>query len=130
MKDGLELLYKLQQHEDIEAETRLRIAEIPKTIESLEEDRDGKADIVQKSKEKLEENLKNREKFEKEILLVGGGGQPQLSLMLNGMCGPTKEIFPIIAPRLLEDVLPVPADQRIEAGNHLQRRSVILVSAW
>lgn len=70
MKDGLELLYKLQQFDDRVNETNVRISEIPETIESLEKDRDSKADIVSKSKEKLEDNLKAREKFEKDILLI------------------------------------------------------------
>ncbi len=70
MKDGLELLYKLQQFDDRVTETDIRISEIPETIESLEKDRDSKADIVSKSKAKLEENLKARDKFEKDILLL------------------------------------------------------------
>jgi len=70
LKDGLELLYKLQQFDDRQTETDIRISEIPKTIESLEKDRDSKADIVSKSKEKFEDNLKAREKFEKDILLL------------------------------------------------------------
>ena len=70
MKDGLELLYKLQQFDDRVTDTNIRITEIPETIESLEKDRDSKADIVSKSKEKLEDNLKAREKLEKDILLI------------------------------------------------------------
>lgn len=70
MKDGLELLYKLQQFDDRVNETNIRISEIPETIELLEKDRDSKAEIVSKSKEKLEDNLKAREKFEKDILFI------------------------------------------------------------
>ena len=70
MKDGLELLYKLQQFDDRLTETNIRITEIPETIRSLEVDRDGKADIVSKSKEKLELNLKGRQKFENDIILI------------------------------------------------------------
>ncbi len=70
MKDGLELLFKLQQFDDNVNETNIRISEIPKTIKMLEIDRDNKADIVNKSKEKLDENLKVRRKLESEILLV------------------------------------------------------------
>jgi len=70
LKDGLELLYKLQQFDDRVTETDIRISEIPKTIDLLEKDRDSKADIVSKSKNKLEDNLKAREKFEKDILLL------------------------------------------------------------
>ncbi len=70
MKDGLELLYKLQQFDDKVTETNTRIAEIPETIESLEQDRDSKKDIVNKSKKKMDDNLKVRENLEREILLI------------------------------------------------------------
>ena len=70
MKDGLELLYKLQQFDDRVTGTNIRITEIPETINALELDRDSKADIVSKSKEKLEENLKNRQKLENNIILI------------------------------------------------------------
>ncbi len=70
MKDGLELLYKLQQFDDKVTETKIRISEIPETIKSLEFDRDSKADIVSKSKEKLDLNLKGRQKLENEILHI------------------------------------------------------------
>ncbi len=70
MKDGLELLYKLQRFDDRVTETNLRIKEIPETIKSLEIDRDSKADIVSKSKEKLEGNLKGRQKLENDIILI------------------------------------------------------------
>ncbi len=70
MKDGLELLYKLQQFDNKENEINIRIAEIPETIASLESDRDSKEEIVNKSKEKLNDSIKMREKFEKDILLI------------------------------------------------------------
>lgn len=70
MKDGLELLYKLQQFDDRVTETNIRINEIPVTIETLEKDRDSKADIVNKSKQKLNDNLKTRKKFESDIALI------------------------------------------------------------
>jgi len=70
LKDGLELLYKLQQFDDKVTETNTRIAEIPETIESLEQDRDSKKDIVNKSKKKMDDNLKVRENLEREILLI------------------------------------------------------------
>ena len=70
MKDGLELLYKLQQFDDRVTETNVRISEIPVTIETLEKDRDSKADIVKKSKQKLDDNLKIRKKFESDIALI------------------------------------------------------------
>lgn len=70
MKDGLELLYELQQHEDNTADIKIRIDEIPKTIEDLESERNGKAKIVNDSRLKLDESVKKREKLEKEILLI------------------------------------------------------------
>lgn len=70
MKDGLEILYKLQQNDDRINETQVRIREIPQNIKALETDRDSKADIVNKSKEKLDENLKGRQKLEGEIQLI------------------------------------------------------------
>lgn len=70
MKDGLELLYKLQQYEDNTVEIKIRINEIPRTIGGLESERNGKALIVSNSKSKLDENVKKREKLEKEILLI------------------------------------------------------------
>jgi len=70
LKDGLELLFKLQQFDDNVNETKSRISEIPKLVNTLEIDRDNKADIVNKSKEKLNDSLKARQKLENEILLV------------------------------------------------------------
>jgi predicted nucleic acid-binding Zn-ribbon protein len=70
LKDGLEILYKLQQNDDRINETEIRIREIPENIKTLEADRDSKADIVNKSKDKLEENLKGRQKLEGEIQLI------------------------------------------------------------
>ena len=70
MKDGLELLYELQQHEDNTSEIKIRIDEIPKTIDDLESERNGKAQIVNDSKSKLDESVKKREKLEKDILLI------------------------------------------------------------
>jgi len=70
LKDGLELLYELQQHEDNTSEIKIRIDEIPKTIDDLESERNGKAQIVNDSKSKLDESVKKREKLEKDILLI------------------------------------------------------------
>lgn len=46
------------------------IAAIPKEIKELEEERDGKATIVENTKEKLDKNARERETLEKEIALV------------------------------------------------------------
>ncbi|MCP4215259.1 MAG: hypothetical protein GY765_11410 [bacterium] len=70
MKQGLEVLYRLQQFDDKVIEIENLIKEIPLEIKKLEDERDGKATIIKNSKIKLEENVKKREKLEKELLLV------------------------------------------------------------
>ena len=70
MKEGLEILYTLQQHDDQISEIQNLIKEIPREIANLEKERDGKATIIENTKAKLNENIKQREKQEKEILLV------------------------------------------------------------
>ncbi len=70
MKEGLELLYALQQQDDQLVDIQTLIKEIPADIEKLEEERDGKASMIEKAKVKLNDNVKSREKLEKEILLV------------------------------------------------------------
>ncbi len=70
MKEGLEILYSLQQHDDQLRETENLIKEIPGEIKQVEEERDGKNSIIENSKLKLSENVKKREKLEKEILLI------------------------------------------------------------
>lgn len=68
MKEGLELLYTLQQQDDIIARIENILKEIPIEIKKLEKERDGKASIVQKTRAKLEQNRKQREELEKQIL--------------------------------------------------------------
>lgn len=70
MKEGLELLFTLQQQDDKIIEIQNLIKEIPAEIKKLEDERDGKASIIEKTKEKLSINIKEREKLEKEILLI------------------------------------------------------------
>lgn len=70
MKEGLEILYSLQQHDDQLKETENLIKEIPGEIKKVEEERDGKNTIIENSRVKLNENVKKREKLEKDILLV------------------------------------------------------------
>lgn len=68
MKEGLELLYALQQHDDQIIELQGLIKEIPASIKKMEDERDGKASIIESTKAKLNANIKDREKLEKEIL--------------------------------------------------------------
>lgn len=70
MKDGLDILYELQQKDDQIKEIENLIKEIPRDIKKLEEERDGKVSIIEAAKNKLQDNVKDREKLEKEILAV------------------------------------------------------------
>lgn len=70
MKEGLETLYTLQQKDDQVIEIQNLIKEIPVEVKKLEEERDGKATILENTKAKLNENIKRREELEKEILLI------------------------------------------------------------
>lgn len=70
MKKDLELLYSLQFQDDQLKEIEDLIKEIPLRIKSLEDERDSKIYMIETTKKKLDENRKNREKLEKEILLI------------------------------------------------------------
>jgi len=70
LKEGLEILYQLQKKDNQIKEIETTIQEIPNEISNLENERDGKVTIIEKSKQKLQENVKSREKLEKDILLV------------------------------------------------------------
>ena len=69
MKEGLEKLHALQQVDDRIKEVETSLKQIPGAIQELEEERNGKADIIENARKKLNENIKAREKLEKEILL-------------------------------------------------------------
>ncbi|MCP5105559.1 MAG: hypothetical protein GY950_19390 [bacterium] len=70
MKEGLEILYTLQQHDDTVRDIESLIKGIPGEIKKLEDERDGKATMIENTKAKLNGNIKQREKLEKEILLI------------------------------------------------------------
>ena len=70
MKDGLELLHDLQIKDDLLKEIDRIIKEIPERIKEIEQERDGKKIIIENSKKKLEINLKERKKFEGDILQI------------------------------------------------------------
>ena len=70
MKEGLEQLYELQQLDDTIRDVEMSLKQIPETIGNLEQERDGKANIIEETKKKLSENVKAREKLEKEIFAV------------------------------------------------------------
>jgi predicted nucleic acid-binding Zn-ribbon protein len=70
LKEGLEKLHALQLLDDRIKEVEISLKQIPETIQELELERDGKASIIENTRNKLNENIKEREKLEKEILLV------------------------------------------------------------
>jgi predicted nucleic acid-binding Zn-ribbon protein len=70
LKEGLEQLHALQLLDNKIRELELSSREIPAAIKELEDERDGKVSIIESTKEKLNKNVKEREKLEKEILLV------------------------------------------------------------
>ena len=70
MKEGLEKLHALQLLDDRIKEVEISLKQIPETIQELELERDGKASIIENTRNKLNENIKEREKLEKEIMLV------------------------------------------------------------
>ena len=67
MKQGLEILFSLQQNDDRIRELELTIIDIPAAIKKLEDERDGKVTIIENTKGKLNDNVKAREKLEREI---------------------------------------------------------------
>jgi uncharacterized protein len=69
LKEGLEKLYALQLLDDKIKELEISLKSIPENIKKLEDERDGKISIIENTKIKLKENVKEREKFEKEIFL-------------------------------------------------------------
>jgi len=69
LKEGLDCLYDMQLLDDRIAEIESAIKEIPNTIKKVEEERDGKASIIEKAKTKLQDNIKERENLEKSILV-------------------------------------------------------------
>jgi predicted nucleic acid-binding Zn-ribbon protein len=70
LKKGLETLYALQQNDDNIKELENTIREIPTSVKKIESERDGKVSIIESAKTKLNENIKEREKLEKEISLI------------------------------------------------------------
>lgn len=70
MKQGIESLYSLQKSDDGIKSLDDLMQEIPKKIQELELERDGKKAIVETAEGKLRENAKEREKLEKDILVV------------------------------------------------------------
>ncbi len=70
MKEGIEILYTLQQHDDKACDIKAIINDIPKKIKALEDERDQKADMLSQIKSTIEDNKMQRTRFEKDILQI------------------------------------------------------------
>ena len=67
MKEGLNILYALQQKDDQLKEIEIIIKEIPLQIKELEDERDASSEMIEKAKKKLQSNIEDRKKLEMEI---------------------------------------------------------------
>ncbi len=70
MKEGLDILYALQQKDDQLKEIEAIIREIPLKIKELEDERDSRSDMIEKAKKKLNHNSEERKKLEREIAAI------------------------------------------------------------
>ena len=70
MKEGIDILYRLQQKDDRARELDQEISSIPAQIKILEDDRDSRTQMIAESKSKLEANRKERDALEKSILQI------------------------------------------------------------
>jgi len=67
LKEGLDILYTLQQKDDQLKEIEIIIKEIPLQIKELEDERDARSEMIEKAKKKLQNNIEDRKKLEREI---------------------------------------------------------------
>ena len=70
MKEGLDILYALQQKDDQLKEIESIIKEIPLQIKALETERDARSEMIEKAKKKLQNNVEDRKKLEREIAAI------------------------------------------------------------
>jgi len=70
LKEGLDLLYALQQKDDQLKEIATIIQEIPLQIKALEDERDSRSEMIENAKKKLQANIDERKKFERDIAAV------------------------------------------------------------
>ena len=70
MKEGLDILYALQQKDDQLKEIENTIKEIPLRIKELEDERDSRSDMIEKTKKKLNHNSEERKKLERDIAAI------------------------------------------------------------
>ncbi|MBN2347028.1 MAG: hypothetical protein JXO51_11635 [Candidatus Aminicenantes bacterium] len=70
MKEGLDILFALQQKDDQLKEIESIIKEIPLKIKEMEDERDSRSEMIEKAKKKLQENSEARKKLEREIAVI------------------------------------------------------------
>jgi predicted nucleic acid-binding Zn-ribbon protein len=70
LKEGLDILYALQQKDDQLKEIEIIIKEIPLQIKELETERDARSEMIEKAKKKLQNNVEDRKKLEREIAAI------------------------------------------------------------
>ena len=70
MKEGLDILYALQQKDDQLKEIEIIIKEIPLKVKELEDERDSRSVMIEKARKKLHENSEERKKLEREIVAI------------------------------------------------------------
>ena len=70
MKEGLDILFALQEKDDRLKDIEGIIREIPQKIKNLEDERDAKSEIVEKAKKELLTNMQERKNLDKEIQLI------------------------------------------------------------
>jgi Zn-ribbon protein, possibly nucleic acid-binding len=70
LKEGLDILYALQQKDDQLKEIEAVIKDIPVRIKELEDERDSRSDMIEKAKKKLQDNGEERKKLEREIVAI------------------------------------------------------------
>jgi len=70
LKEGLDILFALQQKDDQLKEIEAVIKDIPIKIKELEDERDSRSDMIDKAKKKLHGNSEDRKKLEREIVAI------------------------------------------------------------
>jgi predicted nucleic acid-binding Zn-ribbon protein len=70
LKEGLDILFALQQKDDQLKEIETIIKEIPLQIKELEDERDARSEMIEKAKKKLQLNIEDRKKLEREIAAI------------------------------------------------------------
>jgi hypothetical protein len=70
LKEGLDILYALQQKDDQLKEIENVIKEVPLQIKGLEAERDARSEMIENAKKKLQSNIEDRKKLERDIAAI------------------------------------------------------------